>query len=368
MADASPLLFDPLTQRGVTLPNRVAMAPMCQYSSDSSGLANDWHKVHLGARAAGGVGLIMVEATAVTPAGRISGLDLGLWCDEQIAPLAEITRFIKARRGIAAIQLAHAGRKASCADPWAGRGRCLGLDEGGWEMLAPSAIAFNAEDRAPKAMTLDDIAQFKQDFVAAVKRAVMAGFDVIEIHAAHGYLLHSFLSPLSNQRADQYGGSLENRMRLLLELTAEVRATLPDTMPLWVRISATDWVDGGWDIESSITLAKALKALGVDLIDVSTGGITPDAQIPVAPGYQVPFASRIKKEAEIATGAVGLITTAEQAEAILQVGDADVILLARALLRDPYWVLRAQEALDSKARWPKQYGTVVRPYYRGETI
>lgn len=368
MTDTSPLLFTPLTMRGVTLNNRVAMAPMCQYSSDASGKANDWHKVHLGSRAVGGLGLVMVEATAVTAAGRISAMDLGLWSDEQIAPLAEIVNFIKSRRAVAAIQLAHAGRKASCADPWVSRGVCLDVDQGGWEMLAPSAIAFNPGDRLPKAMTLEDIAQFKQDFVAASKRAVQAGFDVIEIHAAHGYLLHSFLSPLSNKRDDNYGGSLENRLRLLLELTADVRAAIPETMPLWVRISATDWVDGGWDIESSVELAKQLKELGVDLIDVSSGGLTPDAKIPVAPGYQVPFASQIKREANIATGAVGLITHAEQAEAILQVGDADVILLARALLRDPYWALRAQEALETKARWPRQYGTVVRPYYTGETI
>lgn len=368
MTETSPLLFTPLTMRGVTINNRVAMAPMCQYSSDESGKANDWHKVHLASRAVGGTGLIMVEATAVTAAGRISALDLGLWDDAQIAPLADIVSLLKSRRAVTAIQLAHAGRKASCADPWASKGHCLDLNEGGWEMLAPSAIAFNAGERLPKAMTQDDINQFKQDFVAASKRAVSAGFDVIEIHAAHGYLLHSFLSPLSNQRDDNYGGSLANRMRLLLELTGDVRAAIPKTMPLWVRISATDWVDGGWDIKSSVELAKQLKRLGVDLIDVSSGGLTPDAQIPVGPGYQVPLASQIKKEADIATGAVGLITQPEQAEAILQVGDADLVLLARALLRDPYWALRAQEALETKSRWPKQYGTVVRPYYRGDTI
>lgn len=368
MTETSPLLFTPLTMRGVTINNRVAMAPMCQYSSDESGKANDWHKVHLASRAVGGTGLIMVEATAVTSAGRISALDLGLWSDDQIAPLADIVSVLKSRRAVTAIQLAHAGRKASCADPWAGKGRCLSFAEGGWEMLAPSAIAFNADDRLPKAMTSDDINQFKQDFVAACKRAVQAGFDVIEIHAAHGYLLHSFLSPLSNQRDDDYGGSLENRMRLLLELTKDVRAAIPEIMPLWVRISATDWVDGGWDIESSVALAKQLKENGVDLIDVSTGGVTPDAKIPVGPGYQVSFARQIKQEAGIAAGAVGLITQAAQAESILQTGDADVVLLARALLRDPYWVLRAQETLGAKSRWPKQYGTVVRPYYRGETI
>lgn len=353
-------LFSPFTQRGVTLPNRIAVAPMCQYSC-SDGFATDWHLVHLGSRAIGRAGLVMAEATAVVPEGRISPLDLGLWSDAHIAPLQRITAFLAQHGAVPAIQLAHAGRKASCADPWQGRGRCLGLDEGGWPMAAPSALPFNAGDRAPQALDQAGIDAIQAAFVAAAQRAVRAGFQVIELHAAHGYLLHEFLSPLSNQRSDSYGGSLDNRLRMLLETTEKVRAVLPDELPLWVRISATDWVDGGWDLAQSITLARELQKRGVDLVDTSSGGLTPDAQIPVAPGFQVPFAEAIRRDSGIATGAVGLITEPEQANAIIAQEKADIVLLARALLRDPYWPLRAAEALDCKARWPKQYGTVVKP-------
>lgn len=353
-------LFTPFTQRGVTMPNRIAVAPMCQYSC-TDGFATDWHLVHLGSRAIGRAGLVMVEATAVTPEGRISPLDLGLWSDAHIAPLKRITGFLAQHGAVPAIQLAHAGRKASCADPWQGRGRCLDPDEGGWPMVAPSAIPFNPGDRAPEALDTAGIATIQQSFVAAALRAVEAGFRVIELHAAHGYLLHEFLSPLSNHRSDNYGGSLPNRMRMLLETVEKVRAVLPDDLPLWVRISATDWVDSGWDLTQSVALAHELKKRGVDLIDCSTGALTPDAVIPVAPGFQVPFAAAIRRDSGIATGAVGLITEADQANAIIADGRADIVLLARALLRDPYWPLRAAEALDCKARWPKQYGTVVKP-------
>lgn len=356
---STPPLFTPLTQRGVTLRNRIAVAPMCQYSC-TDGFATDWHLVHLGSRAIGGAGLIIVEATGVTPEGRISGHDLGLWSDEHIPGLARIVDFLKQHGAVAGIQLAHAGRKGSCGHPISERGRCLGLDEGGWPMPAPSAIPFNPGDRAPFAMTLDDIHATQAAFVAAAKRAVQAGFEVIELHAAHGYLLHEFLSPLSNQRTDDYGGNLENRMRMVLETATKMRAAIPDHLPLWVRISATDWVDGGWDLQQSITLAQALKRIGVDLIDCSSGALTPDAVIPVAPGFQVPFAEAIRRESGIATGAVGLITEPQQANTLLAEGRADIVLLARALLRDPYWPLRAAEELGARARWPAQYATVAR--------
>lgn len=352
-------LFTPFTQRGITLPNRIAVAPMCQYSCED-GFATDWHLVHLGSRAIGGAGLVMVEATAVTAQGRISALDLGLWSDAHIEALTRIVRFLEEHRAVPAIQLAHAGRKASCADPWQGRGRCLSAADGGWPMIAPSAIPFIPGDPLPQALDHAGIAQVQQAFVDATQRAVKAGFKVIELHAAHGYLLHEFLSPISNRREDDYGGSLQNRMRMVLETAARMRAAMPDTLPLWVRISATDWVEDGWDLEQSVALAHELKGIGVDLVDCSSGAIVPDAVIPVAPDFQVPFAETIRAQTGIATGAVGLITEPQQANAIIAGEQADIVLLARAMLRDPYWPLRAAEELNARARWPKQYGTVVK--------
>jgi len=347
-------LLSTLKVRGVTLRNRVVMSPMCQYSA-VEGMANDWHLVHLGSRAVGGVAMVMVEATAVARDGRISPGDMGLWRDEQIEPLARIARFVQSQGAIAGIQLAHAGRKASRDVPWRAGGR-LDVTAGGWPVVAPSDIPFNEGD--PESLPLDaaGIAAVIDDFEAAARRAVAAGFQVIEIHSAHGYLLHEFLSPLSNQRADRYGGSLENRARLLLEVGARLRALMPAQMPLFVRISATDWVEGGWDIEQSVQLAKWLKARAIDLIDVSSGGTLPKANIPLAPGYQVPFARRIRAEAGIMTGAVGLVTETRAADAIITEGCADLVFLARELLREPYWALKAQHDLQEEPAWPVQYG------------
>jgi 2,4-dienoyl-CoA reductase-like NADH-dependent reductase (Old Yellow Enzyme family) len=350
-------LASEIAVRGVTLRNRIVMSPMCQYSA-VEGMANDWHLVHLGSRAVGGVALVMVEATAVAREGRISPGDMGLWRDEQIEPLARIARFIHSQGAVAGIQLAHAGRKASRDVPWKAGGR-LESAEGGWPVLAPSAIPFNEAD--PPSLPLDAagidavIAQFE----AAARRGIAAGFRIIEIHAAHGYLMHEFLSPLSNQRTDRYGGSLENRARLLLEVAARLRALMSEDLPLFVRISATDWVDGGWDIEQSVQLAKWLKASGVDLIDVSSGGTVPKANVPIAAGYQVPFARRIRDEASILTGAVGLITEPKMADEIITQGCADLVFLARELLREPYWALKAQQDLHVEATWPIQYGYAV---------
>ncbi|HEX8311882.1 MAG TPA: NADH:flavin oxidoreductase/NADH oxidase [Chthoniobacteraceae bacterium] len=347
-------LLSPLTIRGVTFRNRIVMAPMCQYSA-TDGFADDWHLVNIGSRAVGGVALAIVEATAVTAAGRISPGDLGIWSDAHIEPLARIARFVQSQGAIAGIQLAHAGRKASCDLAWNGGAR-LSREQGGWDVVAPSEIPFNETDPLPQALDLAGIDGIVEAFEAAARRALSAGFQVIEIHAAHGYLLHEFLSPLANQRTDQYGGSLENRMRLLLRVTERLRALMPEESPLFVRISATDWVEGGWDIEQSIALAKALKPLGVDLIDVSSGAMVPHAQIPVSKGYQVPFACRIRLEADIRTGAVGLITEPQHANEIITSGDADLVFLARELLRDPYWALEAQHALGKEPTWPTQYG------------
>jgi 2,4-dienoyl-CoA reductase-like NADH-dependent reductase (Old Yellow Enzyme family) len=346
-------LFEPLTLRGVTLPNRVAVSPMCEYSC-VDGLANEWHFVHLGSRAVGGAGLVLTEAAAISPVGRISPDDLGFWSDAQIEPLARITRFIRSQGSVAGIQLAHAGRKASTPAPWKGNGR-VEFADGGWQPIAPSAIAFSPDYHAPLAMTKDDIRQTIADFAAAAARAQDAGFEVIELHAAHGYLGHQFLSPLSNQRSDEYGGSFANRVRFVLEMVAAVREKWPGQRPLFVRISATDWVEGGWNLDESVELAKLLKSAGVDLIDCSSGGLVPNAVIPAGPGYQVPFAERIRREAGIATGAVGMILAPAQAECILRTGQADMVLLARELLRDPYWPLHAAEALHHKAEWPAQY-------------
>ncbi|MCW7540851.1 NADH:flavin oxidoreductase/NADH oxidase [Aquabacterium sp. A7-Y] len=351
-------LLSPWTSRGVTLRNRIGVAPMCQYSA-RDGFANDWHFVHLGSRAVGGAGLVVVEATAVTPEGRITPGDLGLWRDEQVAPLARIVEFLHGQGAVAAIQLAHAGRKASSHLPWEG-GAQIPVSEGGWPVLAPSAIPFHPEDAAPVVLDSAGLDAVVAAFEAAARRAVEAGFRIIEIHAAHGYLLHEFLSPLSNRRQDEYGGSLENRMRLVLRIAGALRQRLPSEMPLFVRISASDWVEGGWDIEQSVELARRLKALGVDLIDVSSGGAVPTARIPVGPGYQVPFARRIHDEAGIATAAVGLITDPQQADAIVTGGDADLVLLAREMLREPYWALKAQQSLGQDAAWPQPYGYAVK--------
>lgn len=327
---------------------------MCQYSS-TDGFANDWHLVHLGSRAVGGAALVMMEATAVTPEGRISPQDMGIWKDEHIEPLARITRFIEAQGAVPAIQIAHAGRKASAAAPWLGDGS-LSSEQGGWSpVLGPSAIAFDEASQVPQAMTEADIQAVKQAFLDAAERALKAGFQVLELHAAHGYLLHSFLSPLSNQRTDSYGGSFENRIRLLLEITEQARHIWPDTLPLLVRISATDWAEGGWDLVQSVQLCAELKKRGVDLMDVSSGGAVPYAKIQVGPGYQVPFASQIRQEADLPTAAVGAITEARQADDIVRTGQADMVFLGRELLRDPYWPLHAAHALGVTLPWPNQY-------------
>ena len=352
-------LLSPLTLRGVTLRNRIAMSPMCQYSA-VEGMANDWHLVHLGSRAVGGAALVIVEATAVTPEGRISPADLGIWSDEHIEPLARVARFVRSQGAIAGIQLAHAGRKASCEVPWKAWVSLKTPEQGGWQVVGPSPIPFESGDPMPLALDEKGIEDTVEAFEAATKRALSAGFQVIEIHAAHGYLLHQFLSPLSNQRQDEYGGSLENRMRLLVRVTERLRRRLREELPLLVRISATDWVEGGWNLEESIELARRLKQLGVDLIDVSSGGTVPNAKIPVGKGYQVPFARRIREEAGIRTGAVGMITDPEYANEVITGGSANMVIIGREFLREPYWALKARCALGSEAAWPTQYGYAVR--------
>lgn len=347
-------LFEPLTLRQLTLPNRIAVSPMCQYSA-RDGFANDWHLVHLGSRAAGGAGLILCEATAVVPEGRISPQDLGIWSDQHIPALARITRFIHSQGAIAGIQLAHAGRKAGTWCPWDGRTGSVPLNESGWTPIAPSALAFDEHHHIPVALTQEDIQALIATFAQAAKRALSAGFKVVEVHAAHGYLLHQFLSPLSNQRTDSYGGSFENRIRLLLEVTAAVRAVWPGEWPLLVRLSATDWAENGWTIEDTVQVSRRLQELGADLIDVSSGGTLAQATIPVGPGYQTVFAERVRHEAAIPTSAVGMITEAVQAEHILQTGQADLVMLARELLRDPYWPLHAAKILGHDLPWPAQY-------------
>lgn len=345
------LLFEPLKFRDITLKNRIAVAPMCQYSADD-GFVNDWHLVHLGSRAVGGAGLIIMEATAVTPEGRITPKDLGIWKDEHIDALKRITTFLESFDAVPGIQLAHAGRKASSHIPWEGG---EALEEGAWQTLGPSAIPFKEGAPAPVEMTKEDIVKLIQDFKTAAQRALQAGFKVVEIHGAHGYLLHEFFSPLSNQRTDEYGGSFENRIRLLLNVTEAVRQVWPEGYPLFVRISATDWVEGGWTVEDSIALAKVLKTKGVDLIDCSTGGNITGVRIPLVPLYQVPFAEQVKKGAGIRTGAVGLITTPQECEQILQEQRADLIMLARQMLRDPYFPLHAAKELGVDVPWPSQY-------------
>lgn len=345
-------LFDPLTIRGETLKNRVVVSPMCEYSSED-GFAADWHLVHLGSRAIGGAAVVFTEAAAVTAVGRISPQDLGIYRNDHVAPLRRITEFIAVCGSIPGIQLAHAGRKASTARPWAG-GAPVSQRDGGWEAVGPSALAFG-EYPPPRALELDEIATIVDDFAAAARRALEAGFRVIEIHAAHGYLLHEFFSPLSNARSDAYGGSFENRTRIARDVVRAIRDVMPADVPLFVRISASDWVDGGWALDESVRLASDLAPLGVDLIDASSGGLSPQQRIALGPGYQVPFAARIRREAGIATAAVGLITDPHQADEIIRSGEADLVLLAREMLRDPYWPLHAALALGAEAAWPPQY-------------
>lgn len=347
-------LFAPLTLRGLSLPNRVAVSPMCMYSS-VDGFATDFHLVHLGSYALGGAGLIISEATAVSPEGRISPDDLGIWSDAHIEGLARVTRFIRAQGSVAGIQLAHAGRKASTAAPGKGNGE-VKPGEGGWQTVAPSALRFADNYPLPVALDAAGIRKVIDDFAAAAGRALAAGFEVAEVHAAHGYLLHQFLSPVANQRTDEYGGSFEKRIRLVLEVAEAVRAVWPAELPVFVRLSATDWAQAeGWTPEETVELARRLKALGADLIDVSTGGMLPTAQMPIGPGYQTAFATRVKHEAGIPSSAVGLITGAQQADHIVRTGQADLVMLARELLRDPHWPLRAARELNQPTAWPRQY-------------
>jgi 2,4-dienoyl-CoA reductase-like NADH-dependent reductase (Old Yellow Enzyme family) len=346
-------LFSPLQMRSLTLRNRIFVSPMCQYSC-ADGLPNDWHMVHLGSRAVGGAAMVIVEATAVAPEGRISPSDCGLWNDAQAEAFAPVAHFIAAQGAIPAIQLGHAGRKASVVPPWQGGGAAQ-EDAGGWQPVAPSALPFGPGSPQPVELDVADLERIAGQFEASARRALKAGFQVVELHMAHGYLLHQFLSPLSNKRDDAFGGSLENRMRLPLEVAHRVRAIWPEELPVMVRLSVTDWVDGGWDLHQSLVLCEHLKELGVDLIDCSSGGLVPDAVIPAAPGFQTPFAAAIREQVGIATGAVGLITAAVQAEQIIATGSADVVLLARELLRDPYWPIHAAAALKVDHPWPVQY-------------
>lgn len=346
-------LLSSIKIKDITFRNRIAISPMCMYSA-LDGFANDWHLVHLGSRAVGGAALVIQEATAVAAEGRISPGDLGIYLDEHIEMLRRITTFIHEQGAIAGIQLAHAGRKAGCALPQNG-GKQLSKARGGWTTVAPSPLPFFSSDDAPHELDREEIAKVVSDFKAAAQRAMDARYTLIEIHAAHGYLIHQFLSPLSNHRTDQYGGSFENRIRLLLEIVDAVNEVWSASCPLLVRISATDWVDGGWNIEESVKLATILKQKGVDMIDVSTGGLVPNAHIPVGSGFQVPFAERIRKDAGILTGAVGLITDAAQAEEILEQGKADMIFIARESLRNPYFALNAAKLLGDDIEWPLQY-------------
>ncbi len=346
-------LFSPLVIRGVTLKHRIAVSPMCEYSSQD-GFANEWHFVHLGSRAVGGAALVMTEATSVSPEGRISMADLGIWKDEHIPQLEKITQFVLRQGAVPGMQLAHAGRKASHTEPWQGD-RHVPISEGGWQTVAPSALPYSQDCEAPLALTHTGIEKVISDFRGAAARALSAGFRVLEIHAAHGYLIHEFLSPLTNKRTDDYGGSFENRIRLLLGVVLAVRSVWREDYPLFVRISATDWLDSGWAIDDSVALAVKLKQNGVDLVDCSSGGLVRGARIPVAAGYQVPFAERIRREAGILTGAVGMIVKPDQADAIITDGRADLILMAREFLRDPYFPLRAAQMLGHDIRWPVQY-------------
>jgi 2,4-dienoyl-CoA reductase-like NADH-dependent reductase (Old Yellow Enzyme family) len=347
-------LFSPLTIRDVTFRNRIAVSPMCEYSSED-GFANDWHVVHLGSRAVGGAGLVFTEATAVHPLGRISPADLGIWKDGHIETLARITRFIREQGAVPGIQLAHAGRKGSTRVPWEG-GAVISESDGGWQTLAPSPIPFRPGEPAPSELNKSGIGEIVGAFATAAQRALAAGFQVIEIHGAHGYLIDEFLSPLSNHRTDEYGGSFDGRIRFALEVATAIRGAWPDSLPLFMRISAVDWVDEGWQIEDSVELARRLQPLGVDLIDCSSGGVVPYAKIQVGPAYQTPFAERVRRESGVLTGAVGTITEPHQADGIVRNGQADLVLLAREFLRDPYWPLHAAKTLGGDASVPKQYG------------
>ncbi len=347
-------LFSPIKIKGVELRNRIAVSPMCEYSSED-GFANNWHLVHLGSRAVGGAGLIITEATAVSPEGRITYGDLGIYKDEHIAKLKEITDFIHLHGAVAGIQLAHAGRKASHEIPWKGAAQIQPNETNGWQSVAPSAVAFTDKETAPQELDKAGIEKVKEDFKAAAIRAEKAGFKVIELHGAHGYLLHEFLSPLSNKRTDEYGGSFENRIRLLLEIIEGVKESWPEENPLFVRISASDWTEGGWTAEDSAELGKVLITKGVDLIDCSSGGNVATAKIPIGPGYQVQFAEKVKKESGILTGAVGMITEPKQADEIISSGKADLVIMAREFLRDPYFPLRAAHELGVEVKWPSQY-------------
>ncbi len=346
-------LFSPIKLRELTIRNRVFVSPMCQYSC-VDGMPNEWHLVHLGSRAVGGAGLVMTEAASVSPEGRISPEDAGIWSQAQADGWQPIAAFIKAQGAVPAMQLAHAGRKASTFSPWRGAGK-VAPEAGGWQVLGPSDNAYSSSYPSPLAMSQSQLDAVIRDFAEATRRALAAGFEVVEIHAAHGYLLHEFLSPHSNLRTDQFGGSLENRMRLPLQVCEAVRAAWPAHLPVFLRISASDWKAGGWDVSQSIELCKRAKALGIDLIDVSSGGNVPDQQIQIRPGYQVPFAREIRRAADMAIGAVGLITEPVQAEQIVGDGDADCVFLARALLRDPYWPRHAAAALGVSFEWPDQY-------------
>jgi 2,4-dienoyl-CoA reductase-like NADH-dependent reductase (Old Yellow Enzyme family) len=346
-------LFEPYVQRSQTLRNRIAVSPMCQYSAQD-GVPNAWHMVHLGSRAVGGAGAVIAEATAVCAQGRISAHDTGLWNDAQLEAWRPIAAFLAEHGAVPGVQLAHAGRKASAWRPWEGGGS-LRADQGAWPTVAPSALAFDQDWQVPLALDRAGIRQLVGDFQAAAARAREAGFKLIELHGAHGYLLHQFMSPLSNQRTDEYGGSFENRTRLLREVVAAVREVWPESLPLWLRISATDWAEHGWNVDDSIRLASGLAELGVDLVDVSSGGLVPHVKIPLGPGYQVPFAARIRQEAAIATGAVGLITEPAQADGIIAGGAADLVLIARASLRDPYFPRRAAQELGASIAPPVQY-------------
>ncbi len=348
-------LFDSFQIRDISFRNRIAVSPMCEYSSED-GFANDWHLVHLGTRALGGAGTVLTEATAVVPEGRISPSDLGIWKDAHVENLGRIVRFLRQHGAVAATQLAHAGFKASTGVPWRNHGAPVPTAEGGWRPIYSStAKGFTPESIEPDALTPEGIARVTHAFAEGARRALEAGFELVEIHGAHGYLVHQFLSPLVNTRTDQYGGSFENRTRILREIIDAVRKVWPERLPLWLRISASDWTEGGWTIEDSIALARQVKPLGVDLIDSSSGGIVPKATIPLGPGYQTPFAERIRREAGILTGAVGMITAPEQAQHIIATGQADIVLLARELLREPYWPLRAAHVLKQQIAWPKQY-------------
>jgi 2,4-dienoyl-CoA reductase-like NADH-dependent reductase (Old Yellow Enzyme family) len=347
------MLFTPLTIREISLRNRICVSPMCQYSSQD-GFAADWHLVHLGSRAVGGAALVFTEATAVSAQGRISPRDLGIWKDEHVPALERIARFVASQGAVPGMQLAHAGRKASVAVPWEGGGP-IAEPGGGWRTVGPSPVPFAQDHPVPQELSQAGIEEVIRAFAAAARRALAAGFQVLEIHSAHGYLLHEFLSPLSNARNDSYGGSLENRMRLTRAVAGAVRKEWPERLPLFVRISATDWVEGGWDVQQSVELARALKEDGVDLVDCSSGGNVAKAEIPFGPGYQTVFSERIRRDAGIMTGAVGLITSAQQADHALRTGQADLVIMARQLLRDPYWPLRAAAELKSQAPWPNQY-------------